>query len=79
MNPLTEDGSRGDEERGRARGRTKRERKSEFRPTSAPLQLSEEEKAVLMDCRRNSIARGIILQLTHYWFHCSPDRSGGHC
>ncbi len=37
------------------------------RPTSvvciSPLQLSEEEKAVLIECRRNSIARGIIAVL----------------
>ena len=28
---------------------------------NAPLQLTEEEKAVLMECRRNSAARGSLL------------------
>ena len=47
-------------------------------PEKAPLQLSEEEKAVLMECRRNSTARGRWAwpPCTRYSVVC---RSSGGC
>ena len=34
------------------------QKKSDLGTVNSPLQLTEEEKAVLMECRTNSIARG---------------------